>query len=139
MLRKGTSFGLNLWLASENCGNVLSREGANLIMDPKIQTVIATMEQDFSSLALCTQNLAELVNLSPSRLQHLFKAETGETLSRHLRSARIRAAEVLMRTSVLSGKEVMNRVGLFNYSNFIHDFKKAYGLAPGRYRALMRR
>jgi AraC-like DNA-binding protein len=43
-----------------------------------------------------------------------------------------------MRTEFLSVKEVMSRVGMMNYSNFIHDFKKAYGVAPGKYRVSMR-
>jgi AraC family transcriptional regulator of arabinose operon len=108
-------------------------------MDSRIQIVVAAIEQDLFSRTLCSERLAQLVNLSPSRLQHLFKAETGETLVNHLKSTRMQAAEILMRTEFLSGKEVMGQVGLLNYSNFIHDFKKAYGLAPGRYRTLMRR
>lgn len=107
-------------------------------MDQRIQAVISTIEIDFFCCTLCSEKLAQMVNLSPSRLQHLFKTETGETLLHHLKSTRIRAAEILMRKEFLSVKEVMNRVGMVNYSNFIHDFKKVYGLAPGRYRVLMR-
>jgi AraC family transcriptional regulator of arabinose operon len=140
MLRRGNRIQVeSVTRLFENCGNVLTQEGANLIMDSRIQIVVAVIEQDLFSRTLCSERLAQLVNLSPSRLQHLFKAETGETLLNHLKSTRMQAAEILMRTEFLSGKEVMSRVGLLNYSNFIHDFKRAYGLAPGRYRALMRR
>ncbi len=107
-------------------------------MDPRIQIVISTIENEFFCRTLSSEKLAHLVNLSPSRLQHLFKAETGETPMHCLKTRRMRAVEVLLRTEFLNGKEVMNRVGLTNYSNFIHDFKRAYGVAPGRYRALTR-
>jgi AraC-like DNA-binding protein len=32
-------------------------------------------------------------------------------------------------------KEIMNRVGITNESYFSREFKKAHGLAPGKYRA----
>ncbi len=107
-------------------------------MDPRIQAVISTIESDFSCNTLNSEKLARLVHLSPSRLQHLFKAEMGEPPMHYLKSRRMRAVEILLRTEFLSGKELMNRVGLINYSNFIHDFRRAYGMAPGRYRMSIR-
>ena len=107
-------------------------------MDSRIQIVVAAIEQDLFSRTLCSEKLAQRVNLSPSRLQHLFKAETGETLLNHLKSSRMQAAEILMRTEFLSGKEVMSRVGLLNYSNFIHDLESLRPRA-WQYRTRIRR
>lgn len=105
-------------------------------MDQRIQVVALTIESDFSRSTWTAATLADLVNLSPSRMQHLFKAETGQTPMHSLKSRRMREVEVLLKTGFLSSKEVMNRVGLTNYSNFIHDFKREFGIAPGRYRKL---
>ena len=105
-------------------------------MDSRVQIVISIIDREFSSNTLNCEKLARLVRLSPSRLQHLFKAEMGQTPMQYLKSRRMLAGEVLLRTEFLSVKEIMNRVGLINYSNFIHDFKRAYGISPGRYRSI---
>ena len=31
----------------------------------------------------------------------------------------------------------MNRVGISNESHFVHEFKKAHGLAPSKYRSAL--
>jgi AraC family transcriptional regulator of arabinose operon len=107
-------------------------------MDQRVQVVAQIIEKEFSRTNWTTSSLAESVNLSPSRLQHLFKVETGQTPMHSLKCRRLREVEVLLKTGFLSGKEVMNRVGLTNYSNFIHDFKKEFGIAPGGYRRLIK-
>jgi AraC-like DNA-binding protein len=43
-------------------------------------------------------------------------------------------AEVLLRTSFLSVKEIGNRVGLSNSSHFVREFKSVYGAPPSAYR-----
>ncbi len=104
-------------------------------MDRRIQVVISAIESDFRR-AWNIEELARLINLSPSRLRHLFKNEMGKTPLQHLKSLRLREAEQLLRTTFLSVKEVMNRVGLSDESHFVHEFKKAYGLAPSKYRSV---
>lgn len=79
--------------------------------------------------------LGQLVNLSGSRLRHLFKAEMDQTPAQYLKGIRMREAATLLRTTFLSVKEIMNRVGISNESHFVHEFKKAHGLAPSKYRA----
>ncbi len=44
-------------------------------------------------------------------------------------------AEKLLRTTLLSVKEIMNRVGISNESHFVHAFKKAHRLSPSKYRS----
>jgi AraC-like DNA-binding protein len=48
----------------------------------------------------------------------------------------MREAALLLRTTFLSVKEIMNRVGISNESHFVHEFKKANGLAPSKYRSI---
>ena len=103
-------------------------------MDRRIQTVRSAIETDFRR-AWEIEALAQMVNLSASRLRHLFKAEMGQTPAQYLKSIRMREAEMLLRTTFLSIKEIMNRVGISNESHFVHEFKKAHGLAPSKYRS----
>jgi len=104
-------------------------------MDRRVQIVSAALARDLRR-HWSTEQIAQLVNLSPSRLRHLFKNETGKTPSQYLKAIRLREAQRLLRSSFLSIKEVMNRVGIVDESHFWHEFKKAYGLAPSKYRTL---
>ena len=74
--------------------------------------------------------MGRIIGLSPSRLRHMFKAETGMTPTQFLKSLRIRKAKSLLETTRLSVKEVMASVGVSDPSNFTRDFKRAHGLTP---------
>jgi AraC family transcriptional regulator of arabinose operon len=78
--------------------------------------------------------MGRIIGLSPSRLRHMFKAETGTTPTQFLKSLRIRKAKSLLETTRLSVKEVMASVGVSDPSNFTRDFKRAHGLTPTQVR-----
>jgi transcriptional regulator GlxA family with amidase domain len=105
-------------------------------MDRRIQIVIARMEAHVAE-PFNLAKLAHEVNLSPSRLRHLFKKETGRTPAQHLRTYRMRKAELLLRTTFLSIKEIINRVGMTN-SHFVREFRKTYGTTPTKHRKASR-
>ena len=107
-------------------------------MDSRIEMVIAAIESDFCDCRLNCETLAGLVNLSPSRLHHLFKAETGEAPMTFVHCRRMREAERLLTTTFLSVKELRYRVGFGNYGHFIHGFKREHGVTPCEYRAIAR-
>ena len=102
-------------------------------MEQRIQIVRSAIEKDCRR-AWTIMALARLVNLSPSRLRHLFKAETGITPNQFIREVRLAEAEKLLRTTFLRVKEIMNRVGFLDESHFAHEFKKMYGESPSKYR-----
>ena len=103
-------------------------------MDRRVELVISQMEAD-ASRAWETAQLAALVNLSASRFRHLFKQETGQTITQYLRELRLQRAELLLRTTFLSIKEVMHEVGLNSMSHFVQYFKRRYRATPTIYRA----
>ncbi|HEV8368258.1 MAG TPA: AraC family transcriptional regulator [Pyrinomonadaceae bacterium] len=103
-------------------------------MDRRIEIVISKIENDPSSCKF--SDLAALVNLSTSRLRHLFKQETGTTLGQYLKTVRLRKAEVLLRTTFLTVKEIVNQVGLTSGSHFMREFRKVYRVSPTTYRKL---
>jgi AraC family transcriptional regulator len=103
-------------------------------MDRRIAAVILWME-DYTGRSGQIAELASLVNLSASRLRHLFKQETGTTPTHYLKEIRLRKAELLLRTTFLSVKEIAGRVGLGSGSHFVREFKKAYGVSPTIYRS----
>ena len=102
-------------------------------MDRRIELVISKIEAEVAH-SWETAELAALVNLSASRFRHLFKEETGQTTSQYLREVRLQRAELLLRTTFLSIKEVMSETGLTSSSHFVQYFKKKYGMSPTAYR-----
>ena len=103
-------------------------------MDRRIEIVISKIENDPGSCKF--SDLAALVNLSTSRLRHLFKQETGNTLGQYLKAVRLRKAEVLLRTTFLTVKEIVNQLGLTSGSHFMREFQKVHRVSPTTYRNL---
>jgi AraC family transcriptional regulator, arabinose operon regulatory protein len=102
-------------------------------MDPRVQRIILLMTVDLRR-EITLDEMTRAVNLSASRLRHLFKDEMGTSLHQYLKSQRLRVARELMETTFLNVQEVMHRVGVKDKSHFVRDFKKVYGLTPLRYR-----
>jgi AraC family transcriptional regulator of arabinose operon len=102
-------------------------------MDQRVERVIALMKDDLRQ-GLSLGEMAHLVNLSPAHLCNLFKAETGTSPARYLRSLRMVRAESLLINTFLSVKEVMVSVGLSDQSHFVRDFKRTNGITPTQYR-----
>jgi AraC family transcriptional regulator of arabinose operon len=98
-------------------------------MDWRVRHVIVRMERDLHR-PLPLAELGRLVNLSASRLAHLFVRDTGAAPARYLRDLRLARARTLLEQSPLSIKEVMARVGVNDPSHFARDFKRRYGVGP---------
>src|SRR5215212_10401826 len=104
-------------------------------MDRRIELVISEMEADTSrSRSWDTATLASMVNLSPSRFRHLFKQETGTSPAQYLKDFRLRKAELILRTTFLSVKQILKQVGLSSNTHFVNDFRKLHGMTPTAYR-----
>jgi len=102
-------------------------------MDYRVKKVIALMEECLHQ-GRPASRFAQFVNISPSRLHQLFKAELGLPPAKYLHSLRMQQAKQLLETSYLSVKEVMAKIGVTDESHFVRDFKKVYGFTPAKYR-----
>ena len=102
-------------------------------MDRRIELVISKIETE-TSASWDTKTLAKLVSLSPSRFRHLFKQETGTSPAQYVREFRLRKAELMLRTTFLSVKQILKRVGISSNTHFVYDFRKVYGVTPTAYR-----
>lgn len=103
-------------------------------MDTRVIQIINLLSEDLSRNC-DIKALAASVNLSPSRLRHLFKDETGYTPAQYLKRLRLERAKELLAGSFLRLKEVMPRIGVTDDSHFVRDFKKTHGLPPIKYRS----
>jgi transcriptional regulator GlxA family with amidase domain len=102
-------------------------------MEQRIQIVVALMKDNLCQ-EVPLEEVAQRLNLSASRLRHLFKAETGMTPAQYCKALKMEKAKELIETTFLNMKEIMGRVGIKNKNSFIRDFKKINGLTPTRYR-----
>jgi len=80
------------------------------------------------------KDLAAQLRLGPSRLEHVFKQETGQTIKAYVRAARLKKAKHLLQDHTLGVKEVAAAVGYSDASDFAHHFRKRFGQLPSRVR-----
>jgi len=102
-------------------------------MDHRVESIIVLLQKDLRK-HLSINQLAKLVHLSPSRLNHIFRRETELSLSQYVKSMRLRRARDLLETTFLNVKETMASVGVNDASHFVRDFKKVFGFTPSEYR-----
>ena len=103
------------------------------IMDPRVLKVVDHIEAN-PHLHLQLEQLAKSMNMSSSRLRHIFTAEVGVSPKQYLRTIRLELAKHLVENTYLNVKEVMTKVGFNDESHFVRDFEKAFGLTPSRHR-----
>jgi AraC family transcriptional regulator of arabinose operon len=104
-------------------------------IDPRIALVVDLLVTDGERDAGAISDLAARVNLSPSRLRHLFRAAVGVSITTFIKNQRLERARHLVETTFLSIKQIAAAVAAGDESHFVRDFKRAYGLSPKAHRA----
>jgi transcriptional regulator GlxA family with amidase domain len=108
-------------------------------IDPRVRLVMLRIEANLK-LKIPFEHLAREVNLSVSRLRHLFKAEIGLTPSQYAKTLRLNAARELAANSFLNVKEIVSKLGNIDQSHFLRDFKRSTGQTLTQYReSILRR
>jgi AraC-like DNA-binding protein len=105
--------------------------GRKAQVDGRIQYILRAIESEPSSDIAA---LAGMVNLSPSRLSHLFKHETRHSLHSFLANYRLEKAAQLLAGTHTPVKEVSYIVGYRHAASFVRAFRKRFGCTPNRYR-----
>ena len=100
-------------------------------MDCRIAEVLHIIED---RPATDVETLCASVNLSSSRLRHLFQAEVCVSLQRYVREQRLLRAKGLLRASFLTVKQVCAACGFRDTGHFAREFRKSFGMPPGAFR-----
>ena len=103
-------------------------------MKLRIQLAIDFMKANLHR-RLSLAELASSLELSPSHLCYLFKAQTGMSPNQYFIRLKMEMARELLATTLLSVKQIMIEVGYSSRSHFVRHFKETYGLTPSQYRA----
>lgn len=98
------------------------------LSEPRVEKVIQYIAQAPLKQASIDE-LAKLVNLSSSRLAHLFKQEVGIPIRRYLLWHRLLAASVVA-SSGTSLTQAAHEAGFTDSSHFTRTFKSMFGIHP---------
>ncbi len=125
---------------SREAGSFLRREAGRSALqarpiDRRVQKVLDAIEGDPSCEV---EDLALMVNLSRSRLSHLFKAATGVSLQSFLSSLRLKRAAELLQSTDMPIKEISYYVGYRHAPSFVRAFRNKVGSSPNDYRSRQR-
>ncbi|WP_291416526.1 helix-turn-helix domain-containing protein [Devosia sp.] len=83
---------------------------------------------------LLIEDIALAVGLSASRLAHLFREETGETVQGHIEARRMQVAADLLRRTSFPVKQVAASAGFESQFYFSQRFKRWMGVSPLQFR-----
>ncbi|GLX71406.1 helix-turn-helix domain-containing protein [Paenibacillus glycanilyticus] len=83
---------------------------------------------------ITVDQLAELCGLNSGYLMHLFKKETGQTLTGYMQKQRIEEAKKLLQMTGDTISSIGSRLGFYDQAHFIKVFKKHAGVTPKFYR-----
>ena len=100
----------------------------SITMDPRIRTVLTTL-MDAYQQSISIDQLAASVNLSPSRLQHIFKQQVGISVSRYHQWLRLRMSFQRIAEGA-SPIEAAHEVGFYDQPHFSKLFKRSFGYSP---------
>lgn len=104
----------------------------SITIDPRISKVLGDLDQHFTT-QLNLDDLSHRHYMDKYYLCHLFKKNTGFSISEYLQSKRIQLAKQL----IAQGhpiSEVSLRCGFEDYSNFYKTFRKLVKMSPKAYR-----
>jgi len=107
---------------------------ADTVHDRRVRKVIAKLQ---IQPQLRTGELSEMVGLSISHLERIFKREVAVTIGEYSKMLRLQRASDLLITTNDTEKEIARRVGIPDESNFIRYFKQRFGVTPKTYRNKM--
>ena len=104
------------------------------IGDGRIAKAVAYLESHLAE-KVTIDAVAAAVGLSPSRLAHLFREETGQTLQATIEARRMQVAADLLERTSFPVKQIAAEVGFDSQFYFSQRFRRWAGLSPARFRA----
>lgn len=103
-----------------------------------VKKMITFINEHFTQ-KITAAEVAQVAHLSMSRALHLFKEETGQSLSAHIRKCRIDYAKYLIAHTDNSLADIALDVGFFDQSHFSRQFRSQENTTPKAYQQALRK
>ena len=101
--------------------------------DARVERAMAWLDRHLAE-KIHIETVSSAVGLSPSRLAHLFKAETGQTVQGYLEARRMQKAADLLRRTGFPIKQIAATAGFDSQFYFSQRFSRWTGFSPQAYR-----
>ena len=99
----------------------------------KIKKMIDYVNQNFTR-KIKSENVAAVTGLSTSRCLHLFKEETGVSLSEYVKKLRVDYGKYLLLNTDITLADCAIEAGFFDQSHFTKTFKQVEKMTPSQFR-----
>lgn len=104
-----------------------------VMMHREIESIKQYIYENYNK-DISVEQLAERVCLAPNYLSSVFKKETGENLSKFIKSYRMNKAKEMLDNTYEKIVNISNAVGYPNVSYFCQIFREYFGVTPQKYR-----
>ena len=128
----GTASALNVLERILIVARTNAEGGEALVADSRISRVLQAIEAAGPPAPSLAQ-LSRIASLSPSRLAHVFKEQTGISILAAVNRVRLSAAQLALQDSSATLQEAAERCGFASPYSFSKWFLKQTGLRPGEY------
>ncbi len=98
----------------------------------RVEQVIFLLKQNLSAPP-SLEELGKKIGCSHFYLSRIFSAQTGQTITQHLRQLRMEKAAELLKSREFNVTEVALEVGYNSLSHFSAAFQETFGCCPGLY------
>lgn len=98
-----------------------------------IEKAIQLINDNLKSTVLTVRWLANQLQISTTHLTNLFKLQLDETVSAYITKRKMTEITFELTYTNQSLKEIREKYGYLNHSNFIQSFKKHIGMTPLKY------
>ena len=134
-LNKATDLDELLFKLNDILTNFINRVSASKEKKKKIKIrkMIKYIDQNFTR-KLKSEEVARAGGLSMSRCLHLFKEETGMSLSEYVKKLRVDYGKYLLLNTDISLADCSIEVGFFDQSHFTKTFKQVERITPYQFR-----
>lgn len=104
------------------------------VLHREIETVKQYIYEHYGE-ELSVDALAQSVYMAPSYLSHVFKKETGQNISKFIKTYRMEKARDMLENTHNKIVNISYAVGYPNVSYFCQSFREYYGISPQKYRS----
>ncbi len=133
-LYRSNDFDTVMELVTKNIDRLEKSFSQNPQMIHKEIEIIKQYIYDHFGEEMSVELLGEMVYMAPSYLSSVFKKETGQNLSKFIKSYRMEKAKDMLENSMSKIIDISNMCGYPNVSYFCSSFREYFGVSPQKFR-----